>query len=160
MAILIFFLFLILNGCAAGPKIKPLRPNERITIQTLVENWEKYDVHYSKAITVSLPTGILFDPKDNYVKIGGSRWTKINDKETLLKVIEELPKFTYPDKIEGPDGEIYGYIHYLKREPQGYRSQRAVISMADANTMIIKFKSVSTGRGTQSTWSGMGGMGY
>ena len=160
MAILIFFIFVILSGCAAGPKIKSLRPNERITIQTLVENWEDYDVHYSKALTVSLPTGILFDPKDNDVKIGGSRWTKITDKEILTKVINELPPFTYPQKIEGPDGQIYGYIHFLKREPQGVRSQRAVISMADANTIIINYETISTGRGTQHSFSGMGGLGY
>jgi hypothetical protein len=144
-------LLVILIGCAAGPKIRPLRGNERITIQTLVENWEDYDVHYSFAPGLSIYTGILFDPKNNGVKIGGSRWTKINDKETLTKVLDGLPKFTYPDKVEGPEGEIYGYIHYLKREPGGVRSQRAVISMADASTMIITFESISTGRGLQRT---------
>lgn len=150
LAFLILFLLVTLIGCAAGPKIRPLRGDERITIQSLVENWEDYDVHYS-VYSISTPTGILFDPKDNDMKIGGNRWTKISDQETLSKVIDALPKFTYPQKIEGPDGLIYGYIYYIKREPKGVRSQRAVISMADANTIIIKFETISTGRGLQRT---------
>jgi hypothetical protein len=140
------FLIFITNGCASGPKIKSQRPNDRISIQTLQKNWESYDVYYS-GYSVSNSTGILFDPKDNVTKLGGNRWTKIEDHVTLSKVIETLPKFTYPDKIEGPNGEIYGYIYYLKREPRGVRSQRAVISMADANTIIINFESISTGNG-------------
>ena len=154
LAVLIFFLLVVLDGCVSGPKIRPLRGDERITIQALEENWEDYDVHYSEAPALSIYTGILFDPKDNGVKIGGSNWKKINDKETLSKVLAGLPKFTYPDKVEGPEGEIFGYIYYLKRERWGVLSQRAVVSMADANTIIINYETISTGRGTQNAWSG------
>jgi hypothetical protein len=152
LAMLGSFLILIMNGCAGGPKIRPQRPNEGITIQTLQENWEDYDVYYS-GYSVSTPTAILFDPKDNNMKIGGNRWTKINDKETLSKVLNTLPQFTYPSKIEGPDAQVYGYIYYTKREPGGVRSQRAALSMSDANTIMINFESISTGNGTFHAWS-------
>lgn len=155
LAILSFLIILIINGCVPGPKIKSQRSNVGISVQTLQENWESYDVYYS-GWSIAEPTGILFDPKDDGMKIGGSRWTKINDQGTLAKVIDALPKFTYPSKIEGPDAQTYGYIYYIKREPGGVRSQRAVIAMGDANTIIINFETISTGRGISSTWTDLG----
>jgi hypothetical protein len=88
--------------------------------------------------------------------MGGRFWTKINDKGTLSKVLEELPKFTYPDTIESPEGEIYGYIYYIKREPGGVRSQRAVIGMVDAHTININFESLSTWNVISTPWTDMG----
>ena len=155
LSCLVFSMILVINGCASGPKIRAQRPADRISIQTLQENWEDYDVYYAD-YSVSVPTAILFDPKNDSMKLGGNRWTKINDKEALSKVIEALPKFTYPDKIEGPEGQIYGYIYYIKREPKGVRSQRAVISMSGADSIVINFETISTGNGISSTWTDLG----
>ena len=152
LAISGLFLIFIMNGCASGPKIRSQGPGGGITIQTLQENWEAYDIYYS-GYSVSTPTAILFDPKDDNIKIGGNRWTKINDKATLSKVLNTLPQFTYPSKIEGPEAQLYGYIYYIKREPRGVWSQRATLSMSDPHTIIINFESLSPGRGTYSAWS-------
>jgi hypothetical protein len=144
LSILIFSIVLILNGCGTGPRIKRQRgPNERISIQELQENWEGYDISYAGWSDTDI-YGIIFDPKDNDIKLGGNRWKKIKDQETRAKVFNSLPKkTTYPSKIEGPDDQFYGYILYIKRE--GAKTQRAVVKMVDDHTLTIDFETLNTG---------------
>ena len=152
LSILIFSMVLILNGCVTGPKIRAQRgPNERISLQDLQENWEAYDISYA-GWSVTDFYGIMFDPKDSGIKLGGNRWKKIEDQETRAKVFNSLPKkTTYPSKIEGPDDQFYGYILYIKRE--GARTQRAVAKMVDDQNLTINFETVNT---QSVTWGGYG----
>ncbi len=147
LSILIFSMVLIINGCA-GPKIRPQNLTDRISIQTLQENWEDYDVSYA-GWSLTQPYGIMFDPKDNYITIGGNRWKKIKDQETMAKVIEALPEFTYPSQIKGND-QIIGYIYYIRKE--GVRTQRAVARVVDDSTLTINFETVNTQRVTHAAY--------
>ncbi len=82
LSILIVSMVLIINGCATRPRIKPQRgPNERISLQELAQNWQDYDVSYAGWSVTDL-YGIMFDPKDNSMKLGGNRWKKIEDQDT------------------------------------------------------------------------------
>ena len=150
LSILIFSMVLIINGCA-GPKIRPQRgPNERISLQTLIENWEDYDVSYAGWSITDL-YGIMFDPKDNSMKLGGNRWKKIKDQETRAKVFDAAPeKIVYPSKIVGPDDEFYGYVLYIKRE--GSKTQRAVVRVVDDHNLTIDFETVNTQRVTHDAY--------
>ena len=152
LSILIFSMVLIIQGCATGPKIRAQRgSNERISLQDLEETWEEYDISYAGRSVTDF-YGIMFDPKDDDIKLGGNRWEKIEDQETRAKVFDSLPNKTiYPSKIEGPDDQFYGYILYIKRE--GAKTQRAVVKMLDDKNLTINFETVNTQR---VIWGGAG----
>jgi hypothetical protein len=151
LSILIFSMAMIINGCATSPKIRPQRgPNEKISLQELVQNWEDYDILYA-GWSVTDIYGIMFDPKNNDMKLGGNRWKKIEDQDTREKILGQVPEKTrYPSRIVGPDDEFYGYILYIKRE--GAQTQRAVVRVVDDHNLTIDFETVNTQR--------VSGMGY
>ncbi len=147
LSVLIFSMVLIINGCGPVPRIKPQRGlNERISLQELVQNWEDYDILYAGWSVTDL-YGIMFDPKDNDMKLGGNRWKKIEDQDTREKIFGQVSdKTRYPSRIVGPDDEFYGYILYIKRE--GARTQRAVVRVVDDHNLTIDFETVNTQRVT------------
>jgi hypothetical protein len=147
LSVLIFSMVLILNSCVTSPKIRPQRgTTERTSLQDLVKNWEDYDISYAGWSVTDL-YGIMFDPKDNSMKLGGSRWKKIEDPETREKIFSQVPdKTRYPSRIVGPDDEFYGYILYIKRE--GAQTQRAVVRVVDDHNLTINFETYNTQRTT------------
>ena len=147
LSILIFSIVLVINGCGPVPKIRPQRgPNERISLQELVQNWEDYDILYA-GWSVTDIYGIMFDPKNNDMKLGGNRWKKIDDQDTREKVFGMVPEKTrYPSRIVGPEDEFYGYILYIKKE--GARTQRAVVRVVDDRNLTIDFETINTQRTT------------
>ncbi len=151
LSILIFSIVLIINGCGPVPRIKPQRgPNERISLQDLVKNWEDYDISYA-GWSVTDIYGIMFDPKNSGMKLGGNRWKKITDQDTRAKVFGMVPEKTrYPSRIVGPDDEFYGYILYIKKE--GARTQRAVVRAVDDHNLTIDFETVNTQRVTHAAY--------
>jgi hypothetical protein len=151
LSILIISMILIMNGCATGPKIRPQRAiDERISLQELAQNWQDYDVSYAGWSVTDL-YGIMFDPKDNSMKLDGSRWKKIEDQDTREKIFSQVPdKTRYPSRIVGPDDEFYGYILYIKRE--GANTQRAVVRVVDDHNLTIDFETVNTQRVTHAAY--------
>jgi hypothetical protein len=147
LSVMIFSLVLIVNGCATSPKIRPQRgQNERISLQDLVKNWQDYDILYAGWSVTDL-YGIMFDPKNNDMTLGGSRWKKIEDQDTREKIFSQVPdKTRYPSRIVGPDDEFYGYILYIKRE--GAQTQRAVVRVVDDHNLTINFETYNTQRTT------------
>ncbi len=151
LSILIFSIVLIINGCGPVPRIKPQRgPNERISLQELVQNWEDYDILYA-GWSVTDIYGIMFDPKNNDMKLGGNRWKKIEDQDTREKVFGMVPEKTrYPSRIVGPEDEFYGYILYIKKE--GAKTQRAVVRVVDDQNLTIDFETINTQRVTHAAY--------
>lgn len=151
LSILIFSMVLIIHGCATGPRIRTQRgPNERISLQDLQENWEEYDISYAGRSVTDL-YGIMFDPKDNGMTLGGSRWKKIEDQDTREKIFSQVPdKTRYPSRIVGPDDEFYGYILYIKKE--GANTQRAVARVVDDHNLTIDFETYNTQRVTHAAY--------
>jgi len=151
LSILICSIALIINGCGPVPIIKPQRgANGRISLQQLAQNWQDYDILYAGWSVTDL-YGIMFDPKDNSMKLGGNRWKKIEDQDTREKILGQVPEKTrYPSRIVGPDDEFYGYILYIKRE--GSKTQRAVVRVVDDHNLTIDFETVNTQRVTHAAY--------
>ena len=56
--------------------------------------------------------GIMFDPKNNDTTLVADMWKKVEDKETLLKIIKWIKDGGLFNEILGPDGKFYGYLYY------------------------------------------------
>ena len=145
--VLIFCAILIINGCATSPKIRPQRAiDERVSLQELAQNWQDYDILYAGWSITDL-YGIMFDPKNNNMTLGGSRWKKVEDQDTREKIFSQVPDRTrYPSRIVGPEDQFYGYILYIKRE--GAQTQRAVVRVVDDHNLTINFETYNTQRTT------------
>lgn len=119
--LILFLITIVVSGCtpwlANYGKIKYLAGDRKknVTINTLIENWEDYDIYYA-GLGVKLPLGIMFDPKDNNTKLTGDRWQKVADQKTLI----EITRWIYPTTLEfpwlaellGPKGRFLGYLYY------------------------------------------------
>lgn len=98
-------------GCANYGLIKAA--GNEMTIQTLVNNWQDYDVSWT-GLSVGEPTALMFDPKGGK-KLVGDIWHKVESKQSLLAFIGSLQanQLYYPIvwRMVGPDGEFYGYLY-------------------------------------------------
>jgi len=126
---IIAVLILLLSGCANYGKLRVESRNvniastnsstkysEKMTIQKLVNNWQDYDIYYS-GYKPSRATGIMFDPKEDDLRLLGDWWEKIESRESLefaLKWInfprdffEIVPLYN----MIGPGEKVYGYMY-------------------------------------------------
>lgn len=107
----------LILGCAGYGKLSlQFGPDEKVSLQTLVKNWQDYDLLYAGQ-DLKHPSAVMFDPKDDNRTLTGDRWFKIGDKETLDAIVDyisrELPMGPYYPrlwKIIGPNGDLYGYM--------------------------------------------------
>ncbi len=122
-------LILFISGCANYGKLRVESRNvniassylgtkysEKMTIQKLVNNWQDYDIYYS-GYKPSRATGIMFDPKEDDLRLLGDWWEKIESRESLefaLKWInfprdffEIIPLYN----MIGPGEKVYGYMY-------------------------------------------------
>ncbi len=122
-------LILFVSGCANYGKLRVESRNvniastnsstkysEKMTIQKLVNNWQDYDIYYS-GYKPSRATGIMFDPKEDDLRLLGDWWEKIESRESLefaLKWInfprdffEIIPLYN----MIGPGEKVYGYMY-------------------------------------------------
>ena len=122
-------LILFISGCANYGKLRVESRNvniassylgtkysEKMTIDKLVNNWKDYDIYYS-GYKPSRATGIMFDPKEDDLRLLGDWWEKIESRESLefaLKWInfprdffEIIPLYN----MIGPGEKVYGYMY-------------------------------------------------
>ena len=108
---LVFFvvgmiLMALIVGCAQNRA--KIRKESAISISDLAENWKNYDVYY--AGSSGRPIGLLFDPKNDGVKLVGDQWTKVEDEGTLSSVVAAVSPGSNPSSIRSrSNGEIIGY---------------------------------------------------
>jgi hypothetical protein len=118
----------ILSGCAWLGSYGSLgRPDDRMTIDRLHENWRDYRVHYG-GLSLSSPSALLFEIKGDRRLALHRNWSEIRSREELDTVIGWLnanPNFrSYLMAVRGPDSHVYGYIYtsytyvYLKEEDE------------------------------------------
>lgn len=115
---IILTLLLFAFGCAMGHYGRITREyasTSGLSIETLKENWQDYDVYYA-GIAEDNPRGIMFDPKSDDRKLTGDRWVRLEDKERVSRVILWLENMgpelrPYLFRIIGPDQQVYGYIY-------------------------------------------------
>jgi hypothetical protein len=99
-------LIALIVGCASNRA--KIRKEMTVTISDLAENWKNYDVYY--AGSPGRPIGILFDPKNDGVKLVGDQWTKVEDEGTLSSVVAAVLPGSNASSIRSrSNGEIIGY---------------------------------------------------
>jgi hypothetical protein len=120
----VFLMAFIISGCAALSKnygtIKMISESQnKMTIQTLIKNWNEYDVYYSDKYDGYHPRaalGVMFDPKNDETKLVGDRWKKVKNQKDLIEMTQWIYSNTryepWLDEILGPDGRVYGYLYY------------------------------------------------
>ena len=111
-------LMVIITGCSGYGKLRlQSRFGDDVTIEKLKENFSDYTVYYA-GYALDNPSGIMFDPKnDNRTLMPSERWTKLDDKESVIEVISWIKiqdsHYRYPRlyRILGPDDQFYGYLY-------------------------------------------------
>ena len=109
---------LLASGCAITQYGKLRMPEKKdpVTIRTLQENWEDYEIYYT-GLHAGHPSAVLFDRKDDERGFVTERWLRVKSKETLDALVRSIagqsPMAVYYPRlwrVIGPDGHIYGYM--------------------------------------------------
>ncbi len=105
----------ILSGCSGQGTYRVVPAvSGNVTIQTLMENWQDFNVYYA-GLGSNHPSAVMFDPKNDDRVITVDRWSKVESRELLADLIGSIQRQTgsyYPRlfEIRGPDGHLYGFI--------------------------------------------------
>ena len=122
-------------GCAGSYGKMRVADKDVMTVETLVNNWQNYEVYYygdgNRAIAV------IFDPKtDEKTLKMGPRWDRMPDQNTLNKMVgyikQEPFRGVYGPRlwtILGPDGSTYGYAYTVLTE--------LLLEVVDEKTMLV-----------------------
>jgi hypothetical protein len=116
-AILLTGFVLIFSGCLGQGTYRVVPAvSGNVTIQTLMENWQDYNVYYA-GLEVNNPSAVMFDPKNDDRVIAVDRWSKVESRELLTGLIDSIQRQVnltpyYPRlfEIRSPDGHLYGFI--------------------------------------------------
>jgi hypothetical protein len=114
---LLIGLVLILSGCFGQATYRVVPPAAgNVTIQTLLKNWQDYDVYYA-GLDTGTPSAVLFHPKNDNRVVTVDRWSKVESQELLKNLIESIQRQValspfYPRlfEIRGPDSHLYGFM--------------------------------------------------
>ena len=137
--ILIFFVFIFIEGCSQDSAILKTQSDEqsKITQQELFNNFSNYTI-WLRA------TAVVFDPKDDDRKIVvGGRWGTVTDQASWEQILKENTSsdgqvtplwanyaMTGVREIWSPDNQLYGYIIHQHRDMVNAR-------VVDVNTMRV-----------------------
>ena len=129
----------LIVGCA--PNRAKIRKETTVSISDLAENWKNYDVYY--AGSPGRPIGILFDPKNDGVKLVGDQWTKVEDEGTLSSVIAAVLPGSNPSSITSrTDEKVIGYYSSTKytstTQYYGGHTYNPLAKEIDANTYKVE----------------------
>ena len=97
-----------------SPRFEPVAHRDKgEALSDLRQNWRNYSISYGGG-SVGLASVLIFDPKDDGRRLVGERYVKVEDDETLdrvISVIQSYVAFT-PTlyRIYGEAGELFGYV--------------------------------------------------
>jgi hypothetical protein len=123
------------GGCAGGYGKMRVVDKDGMTVETLVNNWQNYDVHYygdgNRAIAV------IFDPKtDGKTLKMGPRWDRMPDQSTLNRMVGYIRQEPFRGvygprlwRILGPEDSTYGYVYTVLTE--------LLLEVIDEKTMLV-----------------------
>jgi hypothetical protein len=136
LTVIILLVALVL-GCAAAGGYGRIRPDESgMTIQTLLNNWQDYNVYYAGDGKVAV--AVVFDPKNDGKTLNmGPRWDRVTDQNSLNAMVGLLSQrpgagglITKLWVIVAPDGSTYGYAYSMV--------SYMVIKVIDDKTMLLE----------------------
>jgi hypothetical protein len=93
-----------------------LAVSRSITIQTLLKNWQDYDIYYA-GLGPDHPSAVVFHPKNDDRGVKVDRWSKVENGELLTRLIDGIQRQVgltpyYPRlfEVRGPDDQLYAFI--------------------------------------------------
>ena len=131
----ILMMLVLFVGCAGVYDNLVPADKGQMTVETLVNNYQNYNVYYLGDF--SLPYAVLFDPKEDgkTVKVG-DRWEKVPDQDTARKQVGQIGSLVGRGvymprlwKLVGPDGSLFGYVYTA--------AVQLGSNVVDANTMFV-----------------------
>ena len=126
-------------GCVPGRA--KIGREKSVTVSDLAENWKNYDVYY--AGSSYRPIAILFDPKNDDVKLVGDVWTKVEDGRTLSSLVGVVqPGTTLNSIISRRDDKLVGYFSRTEYTSTDYyyggHTYNPVAKEINANTYKVE----------------------
>jgi hypothetical protein len=109
---------LLVSGCAVARygKLQMPERTEAVTVETLVRDWEGYEIYYA-GLHSGHPSAVLFERKDDDRGFMTERWFKVRNKDMLDDLVDSIQRQLpisgyYPRlwKVMGPEGYLYGYM--------------------------------------------------
>ncbi len=132
-----FVLLHFISGCV--PSRAKIRRTKGITLQDIVNDWDKYDIYY--AGSSSRPIAILVDLKNDDVKLVGDRWMKVEDEGTLPGLVEAAQNFTLNTITARSDDKLFGYFSKTKytetMRGNGTTGYNPLAKIVDENTVNV-----------------------
>jgi ABC-type sugar transport system substrate-binding protein len=131
----ILVLLAVVAGCAGVYDNLVPADKGQMTVETLVNNYQNYNVYYLG--NFSIPYAVLFDPKEDgkTVKVG-DRWEKVPSQDTASKQVGQISTLigrgvNMPRlwKLVGPDGSLFGYVYTAATQLSS--------NVVDGNTMFV-----------------------
>ncbi|MBW1997890.1 MAG: hypothetical protein JRJ29_07980 [Deltaproteobacteria bacterium] len=131
-------LLLFMSACAQSRA--KIRIEKGLTARDLASERDKFLIYY--AGSPSRPIGILFDPKNDGVRLVGERWVKVEDERTLSLILEAIQDGTSLNKITARQGDqLFGYFsktEYTRIVRPSVTSGYSVLArIVDENTVRV-----------------------
>ena len=141
--IIVLVALFLMSGCSwlkgyGKLRLQP-RHAKKVTVRELKGNWHDYTIYYAGyygGLSIKHPSAVMFDPKKDDRALVSDKWTRVEDKETLSRLISSIQsqKAMYHPRlwrILGPDDQFYGYLFTAwDRVP-------LVIKVVDERTMWV-----------------------
>ena len=115
--VLVFFIAGgVSQGRARGKIVAQSSKGERVTIQTLTDDFAKYNVYYAGTKPADAVT-ILFCPKDKDKKITPDRWwNKVGNQASLSNSVSWMQTRNAASRpsvqlVMGPNSQVFGYVY-------------------------------------------------
>lgn len=108
----------LISGCVLARYGKLQTPErlDAVTIETLLNSWEDYEIHYA-GLNSNHPSAVLFDKKGDDRGYLTERWFRVTDKDMLDRLVDSIQRQMsvggyYPRlwKVVGPHSHFYGYM--------------------------------------------------
>lgn len=104
------------QGRARGKIVAQSSKGERVTIQTLTDDFAKYNVYYAGTKPADAVT-VLFSPKDNDKTITPDRWwNKVGNQASLSNIVSWMQTRNAASRpsvqfVMGPNSQVFGYVY-------------------------------------------------
>lgn len=117
VSVLFIMVALFAFACATpkgATRFEPVAHRDtRAALSDLRQDWRNYSISYGGG-SVGLASALIFDPKDDGRHLVGERYLKVEDEETLDRVISVIRSYvTFTPtlyRIYGEEGELFGYV--------------------------------------------------
>ncbi len=132
----ILAMFALVAGCAGNYGNMRVEDKGGMTVETLVNNSQNYNVWYGG--NPGYPVAVLFDPKTDgkTIKVA-DRWQSVTDQATINKYVQMVGMHGYGAnipriwKLLGPNDSVFGYVYTA--------ATSLSINVVDANTMFVDY---------------------